>query len=278
MQSGNLKNVESHFAFGKNWASYSALISKAHVDAAKIGLIKLIPQDELKGRSFLDIGCGAGVPSLAAAELGVSRIMAVDIDPDCVATARTILSQQCRDVPWQVEQVSIFELDPKRHGTFDIVYSWGVLHHTGSMWEAVNKAAEMVNPEGLLVIALYRSTALDTIWRLEKRMYSRSPKSIQRLIRACYLGAFRLGLFATKRSFKEYQENYKTKRGADLHHDVHDWLGGYPYETALAPEVKSRLSALGFKAERVFARPRSIGIFGSGCDEYVYRAPEPVSA
>jgi hypothetical protein len=57
----------------------------------------------------------------------------------------------------------------------------------------------------------------------------------------------------------------------DFYHDVHDWLGGYPYESALAPEVDDKLTGLGFKAERVFARPISIGIFCSGCDEYVYR-------
>jgi 2-polyprenyl-6-hydroxyphenyl methylase/3-demethylubiquinone-9 3-methyltransferase len=57
----------------------------------------------------------------------------------------------------------------------------------------------------------------------------------------------------------------------DFSHDVHDWLGGYPYETALAAEVERKMTALGFKAERVFARPMSFGLLGSGCDEYVYR-------
>ena len=57
----------------------------------------------------------------------------------------------------------------------------------------------------------------------------------------------------------------------DFYHDVHDWLGGYPYEAALAPEIDEHMVALGFNAERVFARSKPLGLFGSGCDEYVYR-------
>ena len=79
---------------------------------------------------------------------------------------------------------------------------------------------------------------------------------------------FRLAKLATGSSFREYVAYYKSSRGMSFYHDIHDWLGGYPYETALAPEVEARLVGLGFKAERVFARPRG----RIGCDEYVYRA------
>ena len=82
----NLKDVEAHFAFGKNWASYAALIAEPQLEEATKGLLKLVPADEFKGRSFLDIGCGSGLHALAASKFGVSRIMAVDIDSDSVAT------------------------------------------------------------------------------------------------------------------------------------------------------------------------------------------------
>jgi hypothetical protein len=154
--------------------------------------------------------------------------------------------------------------------------AWGVLHHTGNMWEALGKAASMVAPNGLLAIALYRKTHMDLFWKLEKRVYAHAPKIIQNVMRAVYIAALRLRNIATGGSFREYVANYKSSRGMDFYHDVHDWLGGYPYETALAPEVETRLASLGFTAERVFAHPMSVGLFGSGCDEYVYRSRQKV--
>jgi 2-polyprenyl-3-methyl-5-hydroxy-6-metoxy-1,4-benzoquinol methylase len=267
----NLKNLETHFAFGKNWASYASLIDAPQIEEAKKGLLKLVPEEEFRDRSFLDIGCGAGLHALAAALLGVSRVLGIDIDPDSVSTSRDVLSSRDVAAPWRVEQLSVFDLDPAWQGTFDIVYSWGVLHHTGNMWDAIGKAASMVAPNGLLVLALYRATRMDSLWKLEKRLYARSPQFVQSVMRAIYIAAYRLGKLATGGNFREHVTNYKSSRGMDFYHDVHDWLGGYPYETTLAPEVASKLTGLGFRAERVFARPISVGIFGSGCDEYVYR-------
>jgi SAM-dependent methyltransferase len=268
----NLKNVDSHFAFGKNWASYSRLIDEPQIEEAKRGLLTLIPEEDFKDNTFLDIGCGSGLHGLAAARLGASRIVGMDIDSDSVETTRALLSGQNLDASWQVDNISIFDADPERQGKFGIVYSWGVLHHTGGMWEAIGKAAAMVAPDGLLAIALYRTTSMDGFWRLEKRLYSRAPALVQRFLRGVYVMAFRLA--QTVRGgggFSHYVANYKSSRGMDFYHDVHDWLGGYPYETALASEVDHVLTDLGFKAERVLAGPKSRGILGSGCDEYVYR-------
>jgi predicted RNA methylase len=270
----NLKDIETHFAFGKNWASYAALIDEPQIEEAKKGLLRLIPEPEFKGRSFLDIGCGSGLHALAAAKLGVSRIMAMDIDPDSVATCRAVLTNQNVSIPWHADTMTVFNLDRAREGTFDIVYSWGVLHHTGNMWEAVAKAASIVAPNGLLAVALYRKTRLDPFWKLEKRLYAHAPQIVQSVVRSAYVAAFRLGKLATGGDFHKHVANYKSSRGMDFYHDAHDWLGGYPYETTLASEVESKLAGLGFKAERVFARPISNGIFGSGCDEYVYRSQQ----
>jgi len=197
--------------------------------------------------------------------------VAVDIDPDSVATSKAVLSSRVAGTPWRAEQVSVFDLDPARLGTFDIVYSWGVLHHTGNMWEAVEKAAAMAAPNGLFVIALYRKTYIDAFWKWEKRLYAHASPGVQKFIQSLYIGAFRLAMIAKRKNFRDHVANYRSIRGMDFHHDIHDWLGGYPYETASAPEVDARLTALGLKAERVFARPIGVGIFGSGCDEFVYR-------
>lgn len=272
MSKESLKNLDSHFAFGENWASYSKLIGEPQIEHAKEGLLKLIPAEDFKGRSFLDIGCGSGLHALAASRLGVSRIVGVDIDPNSATTARKILTERNPSAPWQIENISVFDLTPDHFGTFDIVYSWGVLHHTGDLWQAVSKAAALVAPNGLLAVAFYRETYLDPFWKLEKRFYTNAPPSIQNFIKSSYINAFRVARAATRQeSFADYISKYSSRRGMDFEHDVHDWLGGYPYEAALAPEVDRRMIALGFKAERVFARSKSIGIFGSGCDEYVYR-------
>jgi len=266
-----LKDAETHFKFGANWASYAALIGEPQIAEAKKGLLKLVSERDIAGRSFLDLGCGSGLHALAALRLNASRVMAIDIDPDSVATTQALLSSEASRKPWQARRMSVFDADPVKIGTFDIVYSWGVLHHTGSMWEAVDKAAALVAPGGLLVMALYRKTRTDAFWKFEKRVYAHAAPFAQGAIRGAYVWAFRLACLLTGRSFHDYVVNYRSSRGMDFHHDVHDWLGGYPYETTDAAEIEARLSKLGFSAERVFAQPLSIGIFGSGCDEFVYR-------
>ena len=273
MPANKLRDADGRFAFGKNWTSYAQLIAQPQIEQAEKGLLKLIPSDGLRGRSFLDIGCGSGLHALAAARLEVSRILATDVDADSVATTRELLTRHKLAVPWQAEVISVFDLDPGRHGQFDIVYSWGVLHHTGDMWEAVKKAAAMVAPAGLLAVALYRTTKSDGFWKREKRWYAHASPVAQTLARGCYIIAYRLAhVHARQGGFRTFLANYKSSRGMDFYHDVHDWLGGHPYETTLAPEVDSRLTALGFNAERVFAdRVIHSGILGSGCDEYVYR-------
>ena len=235
--------VDGHFAFGKNWKSFAKLIEGPQIEEAEKALSKLVPSEWLKGRSFLDIGCGSGLHVLAAARLGVNRILAIDIDADSVATTKALLSAHNFSVPWQAKEVSVFDLDPARHGQCDIVYSWGVLHHTGDMWEALKKAAAMVAPRGLLVVALYRTTKSDAFWKREKRWYAHASPLAQALARACYITAYRLALIRTRQRFRTFLANYKSARGMDFYHDVHDWLGGYPYETALAPEIDDKLTS-----------------------------------
>ncbi len=266
----DLRDVATHFEFGKNWASYAKLIGDPQIDEAKNGLLKLLKPEDLQGHSFLDIGCGSGLHALAAASIGASGILAVDIDPDSVATTKALLSRHNVEVPWRAERISVFDLDPGRHGRFDVVYSWGVLHHTGDLKAAIEKAASLVAPSGYLAIALYRRTRLDWFWGREKRWYATASPRQQKLARAVYLAYFRLLFLLQGRSSKNYRETYR-ERGMEFRHNVHDWLGGYPYESILAMELTPRIEALGFTTVREFAGPMTRGLLSSCCDEYVYR-------
>jgi SAM-dependent methyltransferase len=261
----------NHFAFGKNWASYSSLVGEREVEEAEKGLLKLVERQKIFGASFIDIGCGSGLHSLAAARLGASRIVAIDYDPDSVNTTKSLLERFQVSISHRVERYDILNGDGvSRYGLFDVVYSWGVLHHTGDMWRAIENAAELVKPGGLFVFSLYRKTYMDFFWKQEKPLYSNAPESAQRWIRGLYVMAFRLGLLLRLQSFEEYVARYRSVRGMDFYHDVHDWLGGYPYETATSWQVARKLAELGFDLVTEITRPTSLGLLGAGCDEYVY--------
>jgi cyclopropane fatty-acyl-phospholipid synthase-like methyltransferase len=268
--------AESRFAFGDNWASYAKLVGEEQIERARQGLLKLLPAGSFGGRSLLDIGCGSGLHALAAARLGVRHVLAIDLDQKSVATTEALLARHAGSVPWTVRRADVFDLDPKRHGRYDIVYSWGVLHHTGDVAEALGKAAALVAPGGHFAFALYRPTRLDRPWVAEKRWYAKASPRAQRLARAIYVGLLRARLALTGQSYKTHVEAYRA-RGMDFGHDVHDWLGGYPYQTIGAAEVEALMTRLGLQRVREFAVSRSatpLGVFGSGCDEYVYRRPE----
>lgn len=262
---------ESQFAFGKNWASYSKLVTERQMEDAVQGLQRLVCGD-LRGKRFIDVGCGSGIHALAALRLGAAEVVAIDRDPDSVATTRGMLEAHAAGKCWRVVDMSVFDLDGAALGKFDVVYSWGVLHHTGDMLRALRIVAALVAPGGELVFALYRRTRLCWFWKLEKRWYAGAGPFGQKIARALFIGLFRL-IFPVlnKRSFHDYVESYSSRRGMDFYHDVHDWLGGWPYESISADGVRRFMAQIGMREVRTFVRSRRrLGLFGSGCDEYVY--------
>jgi SAM-dependent methyltransferase len=263
---------QRRFAFGLNWQSFIATVTDESIAEARSGLNRLFPDGELQGRSLLDIGCGSGLSMLAAAQLGARPVYGVDIDANSVAATGALLSRHLTAGDWTARPADVFDLDPGAEGMFDIVYSWGVLHHTGNLTGAIRKAASLVAPGGYLAIALYRRTPFCAMWRAEKRVYSGAAPPVQAALRSFYKAAYSAALIATRRSPARYRREYRSARGMDWAHDVHDWLGGYPYESVMPQEVIALLEELGFAAIRVFEKPAAArGLFGSHCDEFVAR-------
>jgi 2-polyprenyl-6-hydroxyphenyl methylase/3-demethylubiquinone-9 3-methyltransferase len=263
-------SMTTTFGFGNNWLKFAANLSDEQIVEAQKSLQKLLGRADLSGLTFLDIGCGSGLSSLVARRLG-TRVRSFDFDPDSVACTKGLREKYFPgDEDWTVERGSILDaVYTQRLGTFDIVYSWGVLHHTGAMWTALQRAASMVAPGGVLAVALYRKTPLCGVWRIEKRFYAGAPGMVQAVMRGAYKAAYLTGILATGRNPSAYVRGYKSARGMNWHRDVHDWLGGYPYESASPAEVKAHLAQLGFGIVRSFERPAGIGLFGTGCDEFV---------
>ncbi|HVH77784.1 MAG TPA: class I SAM-dependent methyltransferase [Stellaceae bacterium] len=262
----------AQFAFGENWKSFLATVGDASIAEAENGLRRLFPGDEIRGSRFLDLGSGSGLSALAACRLGAAHVEAIDADPKSVAATSALLAKFAPGGNWSARCEDILHSLEGRSQTHDIVYSWGVLHHTGAMWRALDRAASLVAPGGHLAIALYRRTPFCAIWRLEKRCYAKSGPACRKAMRALYKAIFCAGLIATGRSPARYIAAYKSARGMDWHHDVQDWLGGYPYESTDPTSVITYLRELGFAPLLMFERPATaFGLFGSHCDEYVLR-------
>jgi len=270
-ESADLIELKSHFAFGKNWESYAKLVNDSQVEQAIAGLQRLLGGD-LRGKRFVDVGCGSGVHSLAALRLGATEVVALDIDPASVATTRHLLEKHAAGEHWSTHEMSVFDLEPDGLGPYDVVYSWGVLHHTGNLHRALRAAGALVAPGGQFIFALYYRTPLCRFWKLEKRWYSAASPVAQARARSIYVGLHRM-LYPLKYSgsFNDFIANYSKRRGMDYYHDVHDWLGGWPYESISAAETEQLMQQLGLRRIRAFGRKRkTVGLFGVGCNEYVY--------
>lgn len=263
-------SIETHFEFGRNWDSFSQNLSDERIAEAVDGLRRLLP-DEIPGASFIDIGSGSGLSALAALRLGCASLTAIDYDAMSVKTTRETLTRYAPAAAWTCERRSVFDLAPETDGRFGVVYSWGVLHHTGDMWKAIESAAGFVNSGGQFAIAIYSTTACDSIWKTEKKLYARAPRPIQWGIRQVYMTALLARQTLTGDNPVSYVRNYAKMRGMNFSHDAHDWLGGYPYETATAAELHDRICKMGFTAQLSFPLPVSLGLFGSGCHEFVFQ-------
>lgn len=261
---------KDRFEFGKNWESFSRLIDDAGIRQAEQRLAAFLGTRDLSGQTFLDIGCGSGLHALAALRFGAKQVLAVDLDPDSVATTRAVMEKFWSRDNVTVRNLSVYDLGKEGVGEFDIVYSWGVLHHTGDMNRAIEAAAAHVRPGGLFAVALYGKTRYCGMWKRIKRWYINATPARKARAERIYVRLFGFYILLRGKHLSTHIENYKKKRGMDFYHDVRDWIGGYPYESISPKELNDLLTPLGLEMVRQKVHKRS-GLFGSGNDEFLYR-------
>lgn len=257
-----MTTAETRFRFGQNWKNYAQnAMSEAKVRESEAALAALA--GELRGKTFLDIGCGSGLQTASAARLGAASIYAVDIDADSVEiTQDTVRRYAPDDIPVMVRQASVLDADDVGAMPIsDIVYSWGVLHHTGAMWDAIRSAATRVSDDGTFVIAIYNKHSTSPAWTAIKWTYNNVPPFVQRLMYYLFYGVIFGAKFAVTR-----RNPLAKERGMNFGYDVWDWIGGYPYEYASVDEVTHFVEPLGFETVRVI--PAEVG---TGCNEFVFR-------
>lgn len=263
----------NRFAFGDNWAKFLALLNEQRIAQAEASLRQRLECDRLDGQSFLDIGSGSGLFSLAARRLG-ARVHSFDYDPQSVAcTAELRRRYFPDDTEWRVEEGSALDVAYlQRLGTFDVVYSWGVLHHTGSMWPALGNAAQCVRPGGKLVIAIYNDQGRGSrMWLAVKRAYNRLPGPLRWLVlgpaAARLWGPTMLRDLLRGRPLHTWRAyNRTSQRGMSPWRDVVDWVGGLPFEVASPAAIFTFFHARGFDLQQL-----STCGGGHGCNEFVFK-------
>lgn len=259
----------THFDFGRNWAAFADQLPEGAIERASQGLERL-GLTALAGKTFLDIGCGSGVHAVAAMKKG-AIVSGIDVDRVCVETANAMARRA--DTPVFAKQCSILSPSIQDLGTFDVVYSWGVLHHTGAVWDAIDAAASLVAKNGTLAIALYERTPLCSAWAVEKQLYTKAPPFARAMIRGPFSVARLLASsIRQRRSPVGILRDYKGDRGMDFWRDADDWLGGYPYQPTRAAEVIAFVEQRGFRSVRTRIVRPNIGVFGTGCSEFVFSA------
>lgn len=250
---------KSNFNFGANWKNFiNNTFDRDTLERAKKSLVDFFGFESFAGKSFVDIGCGSGLFSLAAYELGAAQVVSVDIDIDSVECCRFLCQNNGSPDNWQIFLGSALDKDfIKGLGQFDLVYSWGVLHHTGKMWEAIENCMDLVKSDGYFYIAIYNKVedwsffkdgrfGNSQFWLIEKKIYNLAPNFLKTLINYTAMSLLVFVYLLTFRNPFYWIQHHRTLRGMSWKTDIIDWLGGYPYEYATACEIFQFFKARNF--------------------------------
>ena len=268
------KEVRSgdRFEFGRNWLRFVDAVDEPRIEQAEASLREMLGVDSLAGREFLDVGCGSGLFSLAARRLG-AEVTSFDYDVSCVHCAQALRSRWLPDDDdgWDIVQGSVLDTNflaalPR----YDIVYSWGVLHHTGDMANALANVAEKVANDGMLFIAIYNDQGRHSrSWLRVKQLYNRWPKALRWMVVAISFvptwGPTMVRDLLHGQPFRTWRARQGC-RGMSPICDLIDWVGGLPFEVAKPEEIFDLYRTRGFQLQRL-----KTCAGGKGCNEFVFR-------
>ena len=267
----NGKSIEElRFEFGSNWRRFLSTVDEDRIREAVASLSRMLAVEDLRGKRFLDIGCGSGLFSLAARRLQAT-VHSFDFDSESVACTRELKQRFSKDDrAWTIEEGSVLDATyVQLLGEFDLVYSWGVLHHTGDMMTALNNATIPVNQGGCLYIAIYNDQGvLSVFWKQVKRIYCTGVLGrgavLSLFVPLFFLRSVAVGLIKYGNPVAQFTR-YKSRRGMSIYHDWIDWLGGYPFEVAKPENIVEFHQRRGFQLENGTTTKRL------GCNEFVFR-------
>lgn len=261
------------FEFGKNWSAFLNVLDDERIAKAEESLKEMLECDSLEGKTFLDIGSGSGLFSLAARHLG-AQVHSFDFDSNSFACTQELRNRYFPNDPnWRVEQGSALDADYVTSlGKFDVVYSWGVLHHTGEMWRALENAVIPTKSGGKLFIAIYNDTGSQAKrWHWIKKTYCRLPRVLKTPFAVAVIlpdeaKSFLKSLITLKpMNYIRSWTQYKNGRGMSRWYDIIDWVGGFPYEVATTDEIFEFYKKRGFSLTKI-----KTGGVGLGCNEFVF--------
>jgi 2-polyprenyl-6-hydroxyphenyl methylase/3-demethylubiquinone-9 3-methyltransferase len=208
---------DRRFAFGENWRRFLSVITDERIEEATKSLRDFLGCETLAGKTFLDIGSGSGLFSLAARRLGAT-VISFDYDPQSVACTQELKRRYFpEDGTWRIEQGSVLD---RRYveslGQFEVCYSWGVLHHTNNLWQALHNAHLAVKPGGLLYIAIYRDEGIvSACWKVVKRAYCSGPMGKAVLTAlfypAFFCGGLAIDLVKFRNPVRRYREHIRLR-------------------------------------------------------------------
>lgn len=260
------------FPFGENWRRFLEVLDDERVREAELSLGDMLDTTTLAGRRFLDVGSGSGLFSLAAYRLGAT-VHSFDFDVSSVGCTQELRRRFGDESRWSVERGDALDEDyVSELGRWDIVYSWGVLHHTGDMWRALKNVASLVDDGGTLFVSIYNDQGLRSrLWRTIKRGYNALPRALRTPYAVAVMApreALSAGMATATLEPQRYVKTwtqYKRSRGMSRWHDLIDWVGGYPFEVATPEQVFDFFHHRGFRLRRL-----KTCAGGLGCNQFVF--------
>ena len=247
---------DKKFEFGKNWQKFLRHnFSDQTLNASKKRLAEFLGDTSLQNKTFIDFGSGSGLHSLSALELGSARVVSVDFDKEAIECAEGLKLNSLYSDRWEIKRGSILDKNFLEDlGFFDVVYCWGVAHHTGGMWQALENITLNVKKEGLLFVAIYNHVGGrlgSKMWHQVKKSYNQSPYFIKKIMEWVYISYNFLILILHLKNPFAVIKNYKIKRGMAWTTDLIDWLGGYPYEYASVKQIFDFYTERGFELKNI---------------------------